>query len=472
MRLCLLLASVVALEVVASRSLAAEPGTLKRSSPNIVLILTDDHGWSQLSDSMDPAVAEAHSDYLETPNMTRLAQQGMRFTAGYSPAPLCTPTRRSILCGTSAARSGPEFKSAWTPADHTTIPMALKSADAGYRCAHYGKWGEQMISTPEECGYDESDGVTGNVTGGMPSSLGVKGGHGAGPPHFIDNIDPKRTSSVTSKAIEFMRKQSDSGNPFYVQLSYYAQHLSVVTSDATLAKYKAKGLPDRGYTEAWAAMMEELDHGVGRILNAVADLGIEGQTYVVFTSDNGGRGTIPGGDIDSQRTNFPLTGAKHSLYEGGIRVPLIVLGPDVKAGSICRTPVVGYDFLPTFYELAGGDVTQLRSDVDGVSFKALLSDPQAGELKRAIGGIVFHRPNRLFSAFREDDYKLMLYWKRNGDVDRYELYNLSTNPEEDGNDMAGEQLQKAEAMKSKLTQYLELVDAEKPQPVSKKQLKD
>lgn len=99
--------------------------------------------------------------------MDRLAAQGMRFTGGYSPAQLCTPTRRSILCGTSAARSGTEFLSPWIPADHMTIPKALKQANPDYHCAHFGKWGEQMISSPEECGYDVSDGHTGNATGGM-----------------------------------------------------------------------------------------------------------------------------------------------------------------------------------------------------------------------------------------------------------------------------------------------------------------
>ena len=167
--------------------------TSDAASPNIVLILTDDQGWSQLNVPMDPAVPDAKSDYLETPNMAKLVSRGMRFTSGYSPAPLCTPTRRSILCGTSAARSGPEFPSKWVPKDHLTIPAALKAANPNYRCAHFGKWGEQMKSTPEECGYDTSDGMTGNNTGGMPSSLGVKGSHDDGPPHFIDNKDPKRT---------------------------------------------------------------------------------------------------------------------------------------------------------------------------------------------------------------------------------------------------------------------------------------
>ncbi|MHC4924735.1 MAG: sulfatase-like hydrolase/transferase, partial [Planctomycetota bacterium] len=122
-------------------------GTLA-AKPNIILILTDDHGWSQTSGLMDPRVKTSMSSYLETPHMVRLAEGGMRFTSGYSPAPLCTPTRRSILCGTSAARSGTEFKSPWVPAEHLTIPKALKAADPAYRCAHFGKWGEQMISTP------------------------------------------------------------------------------------------------------------------------------------------------------------------------------------------------------------------------------------------------------------------------------------------------------------------------------------
>ncbi|MEO0447035.1 MAG: sulfatase-like hydrolase/transferase, partial [Verrucomicrobiota bacterium] len=205
--------------------------------PNILLILTDDHGWSQLSALMDPRVAESRSDYLETPNINRILEEGMRFPSGYSPAPLCTPTRRSILCGTSAARSGTEFKSSWVPADHLTIPKALKQANSEYRCGHFGKWGEQMISTPEECGYDASDGMTGNGTGGMPNTLGVKGGHDKGPPHFIDNEDPKRSASMTDSAIAFMREQVAGEKPFYVQASYYAQHLSVVCKEETLAKW-------------------------------------------------------------------------------------------------------------------------------------------------------------------------------------------------------------------------------------------
>src|SRR5688500_6817561 len=132
--------------------------------PNFLLILSDDHGWSQLSQTLHPDVPEAQSSYLRTPNIDRLGREGIRFSSGYSPAPLCTPTRRSILCGTTAARSGSEFASRWVPTDHLTIPKALKRADPAYRTAHFGKWGEQMNATPEQAGYDDSDGVTVNVT--------------------------------------------------------------------------------------------------------------------------------------------------------------------------------------------------------------------------------------------------------------------------------------------------------------------
>ena len=442
------------------------------ASPNIVLILTDDHGWSQMSLVADPRVPAAVSQYLETPNMNRIATEGMRFTSGYSPAPLCTPTRRSILCGASTARCGSEFKSKWVPADHMTIPKALKLADANYRCAHFGKWGELMISTPEQCGYDASDGMTGNNTGGMPSSLGVKGGHADGPPHFIDNDDAKRTRTVTDRAVAFMQEQTQTDKPFFVQISYYAQHLSVVCKQKTLAKYQAKGVPDRGYTQAWAAMMEELDDGVGRVLEAIDELDIEDNTYVFFTADNGGRGTVPGGNSSHTATNHPLTGAKHSLYEGGIRVPFLARGPGITAGSVCHTPVVGYDFLPTLYDLAGGKGGhELTQDVDGVSFRKLFDDPSVTELGRPNDAIFFHRPGRGFSAIRRGDHKLMVFWRADGTVARRELCHVGANPREEGRDIANEQKPTADAMETILLEFLESVDAEKPSDIAPKRKK-
>lgn len=439
-------------------------------SPNIVLILTDDHGWSQLSEYMDPKVGDSKSEYLETPNIDRLIKQGMRFSSGYSPAPLCTPTRRSILCGTSAARSGTEFKSSWVPADHLTMPRALKAADPDYRCAHFGKWGEQMISTPEQCGYDVSDGETGNNTGGMPRTLGVKGSHEDGPPHFIDNKDPKRTRSMTDRSIAFIKEQSKAGNPFYVQASYYAQHLSVVCSEETLEKYEKKGTPDRGYPPAWAAMLEELDRGIGRILGALDEQGIAGETYVAFTADNGGRGTVPGGDVNRLATNAPLTGAKHSLFEGGIRVPFIVRGPGVKAGSVSRVPVVGYDFLPTFFELAGGKDLD-DSELDGKSFVPALRDPGLKRLADKPRALYFHRPKRLESVIRVGFHKLRIAWQANGKIRERELYNVAGKVTEEGNNIIQKKPELAASMERRLLAYLESVNAEKAQPNTKRKKK-
>src|SRR5687767_13723726 len=193
--------------------------------PNILLILSDDHGWSQVSQTMHPDVPEGQSSYLRTPNIDRLGREGVRFSSGYSPAPLCTPTRRSILCGTTAARSGSEFASGWIPTDHLTLPKALQQADASYRTAHFGKWGEQMNATPEQAGYDASDGVTGNNTGGMPGTLNKdakNAGHNNTAPFYTNQEDPKLTGHVTDRTLAFMRESVRMNRPFFVQASYYA----------------------------------------------------------------------------------------------------------------------------------------------------------------------------------------------------------------------------------------------------------
>jgi arylsulfatase A-like enzyme len=323
-----------------------------------------------------------------------------------------------------------------------------------------------MISTPEECGYDLSDGMTGNNTGGMPATLGVKGSHEAGPPHFIDNLDPKRTRTVTDRSVQFMKDQAKAKKPFYVQISYYAQHLSVVCQEKTLAKYQAKGVPDRAYPPAWAAMMEELDQGVGRVLDTLSELGIEGNTYVFLTADNGGRGTVPGGDTQRTPPNAPLTGAKHSLNEGGIRVPFLAKGPGIAKGGVSHVPVVGYDFLPTFYDLAGGEGGReaLTEDVDGVSLRPLFQDPTA-TISRKDNTLFFHRPGRGVSAIRQGGHKLMVFWRPNGTIARRALYDIGENPVEEGRDTASKDQQKADAMEKTLLAFLKSVNAETPKDI-------
>ena len=205
------------------------------AKPNFVFVLTDDQGWSELSFAMDPEVRDAASSYLETPNMERLANQGMRFASGYSPAPLCTPTRRSIFCGMTPARQrGTEFASEFDWTGKLTLPMALKKADASYHTAHFGKFGSQMGASPEEVGFDESDGWTSNRTGGMPIDMGERG-------RGVVKNDPKLVFSLTERAVDFMERQSAAGRPFYLQLSHYATHLQVQTSRGSLNRFEEKG---------------------------------------------------------------------------------------------------------------------------------------------------------------------------------------------------------------------------------------
>ena len=431
---------------------------LQADSPNIILILTDDQGWSQRSGLMDPENPETGSSYLHTPAMDRIAEEGMRFTGGYSPAPLCTPTRRSILCGTSAARSGTEFESKWVPADHLTLPQALKQANPEYQCAHFGKWGEKMISSPEECGYDVSDGHTGNVTGGMEDKMQ--------PAHLVE--DPKRTGTVTDRSIEFIREQTKAGKPFYAQVSYYAVHLRTELLKASLEKYQDKGAPDRAYSAGWAGMLEELDSGIGRILDELDALEISDKTYVIFTTDNGGRGTVPGGDPKSPAPNVPLSGAKHSLLEGGIRVPLLVRGPSIEAGSICRVPVAGYDFLPTFHELAGGKGT-LSEELDGGSFVTLFTDPESGSVKRPIEGLIFSRPRQGMAAIRDGEWKLLAEVDQKREIQSAQLFNVVEDIAEERDQLAT-QSDKAKQLRKRLQAFLETVVD--PSPTLKRRKKD
>ena len=430
--------------------------------PNFILILTDDQGWPMMNERMHPDLPESRVAGVVTPAMDRLAREGMRFTSGYSPGPLCTPTRRSIQNGMTPARQrGTEFKSAWVPADHLTIPRALKQVNPEYVSAHFGKWGEDMISTPEQCGYDASDGETGNRTG----SPG-----GEGDIRFNDAVreDPKLIDSLTKRAIKFIGTQAGAKKPFYLQLSHYAQHRQVQASPATSAKWLAGPKPTRQFTPTFGAMLEDLNTGLMQLLLEVDRLGLAGNTYIIFTADNGGYATYANTDTSLPSNNFPLRAQKQHLYEGGIRVPFIVRGPGVKAGSAAHEPVIGYDLLPTLYDLAGGTAA-LPADIDGGSFRALLENSGEGKVKRALPGIVHHRPNYAplpVSTLRVGDLKLVVNCKSGV----RELYNLATDIAESKN-LAATMSEEAKEMADILDTYLKSVNAETPNPTAAKKKK-
>jgi len=275
--------------------------------------------------------------------------------------------------------------------------------------------------------------------------------------------DPKLTESMTGRAVDFVERQVYADHPFYLQVSYYAVHLQVQTRQAMLGKYRKKGQPDRAVTYGFSGMLEELDTGVGQILDTVERLDIADNTYVIFTSDNGGRGTIPGADESLTPPNRPLFGAKHSLYEGGIRVPFIAIGPGVEPNSFCRVPVAAYDLLPTLYDLAGGREA-LPDEIDGGSFRTLLENGDAGAVKRSLDGLVFHRPLHKRdpqSAIRVGDWKLVILWKIRKRPRQRLLFNLADDVGEQ-NDLSKEKPEKADQLERRLIDYLQQVDAESP----------
>jgi arylsulfatase A-like enzyme len=460
-----------------SRMDAAEPPTAR---PNFIFILTDDQGWSQSGVPMHPDVQDSCCSYLSTPSLERLAQAGMRFSSGYSPGPLCTPTRRCVLSGKSTARTrGSEFRSNfYDPSKHLTIPKALKTVDPAYRCAHFGKWGENMEATPEQCGYDESDGDTGNLTGNGNVAW-KQGGE-----QFAPQQDPKLINSLTGRAIDFITRQAKEKRPFYMQVSHYASHLQIQAHPETVEKYRRKGAPPRAFPPEWAAMTEDLDTGIGKLLDKVDQLGLTGNTYVFMSADNGGSpygrdnplylqmlhagapagkapgaAAVPATNPDALPDNYPLRGAKQWLYEGGIRVPFLARGPGIKANSWCHQPASQYDLLPTMVDLAGGGFP-LAEEIDGGSLRQVLENEGRGEIRRVLEGLVFHRPNRGQSAYRAGDWKLVITWGLDDQPVRKELFDLSKDLSEQNN-LAEAQPEKTAAMWAVLSKHLQDVNAEK-----------
>ena len=429
-------------------------------TPNFIFILADDLGWTSLSQPMDDRVPGARSDYHETPALERLARGGMRFTQGYAPDALCCPTRRSIQFGQTPTRQGDErFPKNFgldQPA-RLTIPRMLKAADARYRTAHYGKWDLRSGLFPEDLGYDESDGNTGNRNGDVSSDKDSKW-----TAYFLNN-DPKRIETLTDRAVSFVRRNQAAGTPFFLQLSHYATHVDMQTREETYTKYLAKPRGRIHSHPAWAGMLEDLDTGIGRLLDEVERLGLSDNTYIIFTADNGAAEFIPPvkNKLDHPSVftkpprNTPLRGGKWVLYEGGIRVPFIVRGPGVKAGAQCDVPVVGWDLLPTFADLAGYP-HPLPADLDGGSFRPLFAQG-AGKVARPQEAMIFHRYASGYphSAIRVGDEKLVKLWKTGA----LELYDLGTDLGE-RTDLAAQHPARVRELHELLMTYLRRVDAE------------
>ena len=414
--------------------------------PNIVFMLSDDQGWGGLSVAMHPDVAASKSDIFHTPNLEKLAAQGMRFSAGYAPASVCSPTRISLQTGKSPAQLH------WTKAAPAELghkllePRLIKNIadsevtiaeilrNAGYATAHYGKW-HIGGGGPEKHGYDESDGDTGN-----------EHAYQYGDPNPVDIF------GMADRTAVFMEKSKKAGKPFFIQLSWNALHASENALEATRVKYEHLVRGANTQQAATAAITEDLDTGVGQVLDSIDRLGLADNTNVIYMSDNGAGGGRRSG----------LNGGKGSVWEGGIRVPLIVRGPGVAANSWCHSAVVGYDLYPTFCEWAGVTANKLPQNIEGGSIAGLLRNDGQGEVRRSRKELVFHFPHYQsadgpHAAILLGNFKLIHFYED----DRLALYDLAKDIGEQ-HDLSKQMPAETKQLSNRLQTHLAAVDAQFP----------
>lgn len=468
----------------ATPAAAADGPRANARRPNIVLILMDDMGWRDLS--------SYGSTFYETPVLDRLAAGGMRFTDAYAACPVCSPTRASLLSGKYPATVGltnyigGHNKGRLLDAPYTRyLPLEEKSLatalrDGGYHTWHVGKW-----HLGEEAHYPEKHGFDVNIGG---CGFGWPAGGYFGPwemPALGDG--PKGeylTDRLTDEAIRLIHAKADD-RPFFLNLWHYAVHTPIQAPEALVEKYRAKaqrlGLDQQNPLEegeffpcehkrdkrvqrrrfqshpAYAAMMENVDTNIGRLLQALAEAGQAENTVVIFTSDNGGLATAEG----SPTCNSPLHEGKGWMYEGGTRVPLIVHAPGVTApGGLCQEPVTSPDFYPTVLALAGLP-PQPRQHADGVDFSPLLRGATALERE----AIYWHYPHygnqggTPGSSVRVGDYKLIEFYEGG----RLELYHLREDPGEE-HDLAAAQPERTRRMHALLADWRARVEAKIPPP--------
>ncbi len=426
--------------------LAAIATATAQQKPNFLFLLSDDQAWNGLSCQMHPDMPDSKHPLAQTPNLERLASEGMRFSAAYSPASVCSPTRISLQTGKSPAQCG------WTKAaasmraedgfklvppqgrrhigdDEVTIGEMLQSA--GYRTAHFGKW-HLGGGGPDQHGYDASDGDTGNSDAG---------------PHVEPN--PVDIFGMGERAVAFMESSDAAGKPFFIQMSYHALHYPQNAPKALVEKYQELNPRANEKEVGRAALAEELDRGIGQLLAKIEALGIADNTYVIYMSDNG------------SSTKQLLRGGKGGVWEGGVRVPMIVRGPGVRANSWQHQRVVGYDWFPTFCELAGVE-HGLPPELEGGLLTSLLAGGDE-PVERPREELVFHFPHYQgdapHTALFLGNHKLLRFYED----DSLLLFDVGADISESRN-LAEVQPELARQLLGRMEAYLAAVDAQMPTP--------
>jgi len=422
--------------------------------PNIVMVLADDLGWAQ--------VGCYGSYYYETPNIDLIATEGMRFTNAYAAAPVCSPTRASIMTGKYPARlhltnflsgNGDKGKPLAVPSWQKHLPLQEKTVaevlkEKGYATALFGKWHLSIDKTPPKSlpynptkqGFDEEF-VTYKPADYMPLGEWQTAEEDA---HSVDTI--------TDLSLDFMQRHQD--KPFFLIVSHNTIHDPLMEQSATIDKYKNKQGTDKPENHpVIAAMIERLDKSIGRIIQKIEDLGLAENTIVVFYSDNGG--------LHKHAAQTPLRAGKGTLYEGGIRVPLIVKWPGVtKAGSETDHLISSIDLLPTFANLAG--IASNEMEVDGLSFAGVLQGHKDSFKRQALYWHFPHYHNGMpGGVVRAGDFKLVerfepMLLDQSG---KLELYNLIEDIGETNN-LADSLPKKALELQQMLHQWREQVGAQ------------
>jgi arylsulfatase A-like enzyme len=465
------LLAALALLLSLSLSPAHPEETSGKSKPNFVFILGEAHGWSATSVDMDGAEPSHARPVGLTPNLERIAKEGMRFSEFYVSAPRCTPSRASFFTGISPAKlhmtyvneggkerrgSGEEVSDAGQrvvpPAPLKELPSEVPTTGTllgrqGYATAHFGKWHVGRLD-PTQHGFDLSDGPNTNQ----------------GPERGAPN--PRQCFAITERGIEFMKAQVKAEKPFFLQLSHYGVGTEEESTPESYAETMAALPRLSGKTLASAAGVRDMDKAIGQVLAAIEELGIAKNTYIFFSTDHGNQGG--NGGRNGSSANPPLTGGKGSVREGGIRVPFLAMGPDIAAGTICGQRATGMDLLPTLLELAGAPLEKPENPdalttVEGGSLAQVLRSTGAGKIVRPREEIVIHFPHYDLDNGGPASAIFLGEWKlvRNYDTGAITLHDI-TKDREERHDVAREQPEKVQELLAKLDAYLVAVKAQMP----------
>ncbi|MGA1204666.1 MAG: sulfatase [Opitutales bacterium] len=464
--------------IVAGCAQASEESQSALAPPNIVVVLIDDLGWTDLGCY--------GSTFYDTPHVDALAAGGVRFTNAYAASPVCSPTRAALMTGRHPVRvditdwiKGAQVKNPKlrAPEDrhelpHEEVTLAEILKEHGYRTGYVGKWhlGETEEFWPEHQGFDVN--IGGHSKGSPPGGYYSPYDN----PRLPSGQDGEYlTDRLTDEGIRFMRESGSA--PFLLYLAYYTVHTPIQGCDKWDAQYEEKraGLPAEKLDQArkegpaitrlhqadakYAAMVRSMDSNVGRILAELDRLGLDENTIVVFTSDNGGLSTQ--GHL-APTSVLPLRAGKGWCYEGGIRVPLIIRAPWVsRPGAVTDQAAVSMDLLPTLLDLAGLP-KRPELHLDGLSLATMVESPDRIDPRT----LVWHYPHYHRSkwtpgtALRQGNWKIIEHYETN----RLELYNLAEDIGE-LNDLSGEDPGKLESMKEILDAWHQTMGSKLPQPI-------